>query len=74
MAVKITVELQPFTLPNFVREKESPRPRQDEFRESRCHALHDLDTSVLANLCDEFRAGIFAKAMKKDPAQPKDGE
>jgi hypothetical protein len=31
--------------------------------------LHELDQATLSQMCDEFRAGVFAKAMKKDPAQ-----
>jgi hypothetical protein len=69
MSVTLSVELQPFTVPNFVREKTRPRPRQDGFHETPCHALHELDQATLSQMCDEFRAGVFAKAMKKDPAQ-----
>lgn len=69
MPVTLSVELQPFTVPNFVREKRAPRPRQEGFSETPCHALHELDQATLSQLCDEFRAGVFANAGKKDPAQ-----
>ncbi len=65
-----TSELQPFTVPNYVIVKMPPRPRQDGFVESPKYALAELTPDVLAVLCDEFRAAVFAKAGRRDPVSP----
>jgi hypothetical protein len=62
------IELNPWTTPNFVTAKMPPRPRQEGFREGPKWALAEVDASDLAQLCDQFRAEIFRKAGKSDPA------
>lgn len=65
------VELFGFTVPNFVIQKMPPRPRQDGygFAENPKFALKEIPAEDLAALCDDFRASVFAKAGKSDPAQ-----
>jgi len=35
--------------------------------------VRDVDPETLASQCDKFRAAIFKKAGKEDPALPKEG-
>lgn len=67
--MKIQIELQPLIIPNYVLEKPRPGKRQDGIQRTRQHAIEDLDVETLAQLCDAFRAGIFAKAKKPDPGK-----
>lgn len=67
MVAVLKVELVPFSTPNFVLEKTAPRPRDEGFKEPRSHALHEVDSDTLSIMCDDFRAEVFRKAMKKDP-------
>ena len=69
MKAKIEVELQPFTIPNFVLTVKEPRPKQDCIQEIPKYALSELDTYTLDRLCDEFRDAVFAKAGKQQPPQ-----
>lgn len=66
--IKTSIELQPFSTPNFV----SIKPfhvgqKQDGFAESPKYPLSDLDPETLSDLCDQFRKDIFSKAQKIDP-------
>ena len=59
----IAVELQPFSVPNFV--LATPKRignRQDGFHEAQKYALSELDEKTLGELCDKFRADVFSKA------------
>lgn len=64
----IETKLRPFTVPNFAIAEPSLGRRQDGVKESPSFALHELSPETLAEMCDEFRVAVFAKAMKKDPA------
>lgn len=72
--MKMQIELLPMRVPNFVIQKMPPRPRQEGMVESPKFALAELDADTLAGLCDEFRAEVFAKAGKVDPANVKGGK
>jgi hypothetical protein len=63
------VELQPFTVPNYVRQSMPPVKRQDGWHEAPIHPLGDLDAETLAQLCDDFRRAVFEKAGKADPSR-----
>ena len=63
----IETKLKPFTVPNFVLTEGKVRPRQDGMHPVPSFALHELEPETLASMCNEFRAAVFAKAMKKDP-------
>jgi len=67
--MKINVELIPMKVPNYVIQKMPPRPRQEGININGAPKYHlsDLDENVLSQLCDEFRADVFAKAGKQDP-------
>jgi hypothetical protein len=62
------VELNPWMVPNFVTAKMPPRPRQEGYQEAPAWALKDVDADTLATQCDQFRAEVFRKAGKPDPA------
>jgi hypothetical protein len=68
MILRKSVELRPFTVPNYVLQVEPPRQRQDGFREAPKYALADLDVETLDQLCWEFRRAVFEKAGKPDPS------
>lgn len=63
------VELRPFMVPNFVIQVTPAAPRQQGLREAPCYSLDEVDADTLARMCDEFRAAVFAKAGKADPAK-----
>ena len=62
------VELNPWMVPNFVTAKMPPRIKQEGFQEGPKWHVSDVDAATLAELCDKFRAEIFRKAGKHDPA------
>lgn len=65
--VMITVEVQPFAVPNFVRLVASARKREDGFPESAPIPLGDIKTEVLDAMCAEFRRTVFTKAGRPLP-------
>ncbi len=79
--MKIQIELQPFTVPNFVLEVMKPGLRQDGLQAVRSHPLSDLSDEALTQLCDDFRREVFrkvgrggAKIVETEPRHsPNDG-
>lgn len=65
--IKMSVELRPFLVPQFVTWPSPMRPRQDGITPPISIPLRDLDADTLSALCDEFRAGVFKMAGKDDP-------
>ncbi len=65
----IIKKLRPFTIPNYVIEEMEPRPRQEGMVEAPKHLLAELTPEILAELCDEFRAAVFAKSGMRDPKE-----
>jgi len=68
LIVEVRLKLQPMSVPNFVIAMMPPRERQEGMVESPKFHLRELEPEVLAELCDEFRRNVFAKAEKKDPS------
>jgi len=68
--IRMTIELQPFTTPNFVIGKMPPRPGQDGLQDPPKWALSEVDATTLSVMCHAFRAEVFKKAGKKDPMPP----
>lgn len=62
--MKHTIELEPFSLPNFVRPTAPIGKRQDGWKETPAIPLSDLSVETLEELCAEFRIGVFKKAGK----------
>jgi len=67
MKASIEVELQAFTVPNYVLTVQPPRLRQEGMVETPKLSLSDLDSSTLDRLCKEFRTAVFEKAGKQQP-------
>lgn len=65
--VHMKIELQPFTVPNYVIGKMPARPRQDGIVEAPKWELMDVDAETLSDLCDDFRREVFKKAQRPDP-------
>lgn len=65
MKATIELELEPFTIPNFVRPTENP----DVNRDSLAIPLSALDSETLDRLCRDFRNAVFMKAGKEQPPQ-----
>lgn len=61
----MTIKPRPFLVPNFVFEDHDGTLRGAI--QARSFPLRDLDPDELAELCRQFRAGVFAKAGKVDP-------
>jgi len=66
--MQLKIKLKPWTTPNFVVANLPPVRRQDGFNESQGFPLQDVEAETLSELCDVFRAEIFRKAGKEDPA------
>ena len=67
--MKVELKLKPFQTPNFVSVDMPPRSRAEGFTPLPSLALHELSPETLAEMCDEFRKEVFAKAMANDPAK-----
>lgn len=65
MKVKIEIDLQPFSVPNFVLTVPKRGRHEDELPK---YALADLDSDTLFDLCAEFVSDIYKKADKRQPA------
>lgn len=63
------IELVPWQTPNFVTMKVPPRPREEGFQQAPTFPLSEVDAETLAQMCDDFRASVFEKAGKVDPAK-----
>jgi hypothetical protein len=65
------IELNPWQVPNYVIGKMHSTRRQDGFNPDAAPkwALADVDAETLAAQCDQFRAEVFRKAGKADPAK-----
>ena len=66
----MNIKLQPWITPNFAIGVMPARPRQEGFNPDAAPkwALKEVEAETLAKMCDEFRADIFRKAGKPDPA------
>lgn len=69
MKAVIEIELQPFTVPNFVLPVEKVGKREDGFKESRSFPLSEIDAITLSAMCYEFRREVFRKAGKDQPIE-----
>jgi len=58
------IELQPFSVPNYVIAVMPPRPRQEGIIEPPKFHLSELSTETLELLCKDFRDAVMAKAAK----------
>lgn len=67
--MKMIVEIQPFTTPRYVFQKMPPNSRLEGLNEVPKYYISDIDPQILSDLCDQFRADIFEKANKPDPAK-----
>ena len=65
----MNITLLPWQTPNYVIGQMPSRPRQDGIHESPKWHVSEVDAEDLARLCDAFRAEIFRKAGKPDPAK-----
>ena len=67
MKATLTIDLRPFTVPNFAIILPSSRTPAGE--EERSIPLAALDADTLDKLCDEFRRNVFDKAGKTQPVK-----
>lgn len=69
MKATIEIELQPFTVPNFVRPTARQMAGDEQVKEiaQESFPLSALDPVTLDKMCDEFRDGVFKKAGKNPP-------
>ena len=64
----MNIELIPIRIPDYIIQKTPPKPRSEGLTESPKYHLSEVDEQTLSQLCDDFRAGVFAKAGKVDPS------
>lgn len=63
--IVIQRKLQPFSVPNYAIEEARVGKREDGLVETPKHHLSELDEDVLSQLCDQFRADVFARARER---------
>jgi hypothetical protein len=61
------VELEPIRTPNFVVVKVPHGPSEEGAGPQPTIPVKQLDAAAISDLCDEFRAAMFAKAGVRDP-------
>lgn len=66
MKATFELEIEPFSTPNFVRQKLDRSTRRDGL-EGLTVPLRDLDSATLARLCRDFENEVFRKAGKSPP-------
>lgn len=66
--MKHEIELQPFSVPNYVIQKMPVRPRQEGYKEAPKYHLSELDPETLTELCTQFIVAVREKAGQPDPA------
>ena len=66
--MKHTIELHPFSVPNFVRQIVAPGKREDGWREAPAIPLYELSEETLEALCADFRRAVFEKAGRTTPS------
>ena len=57
MKIKVSVDIKPFSIPNFVVSKEDADGLAKE-----SFPLNCLDRETIEKLCSDFRDGVFKKA------------
>lgn len=65
--MKHTIELHPFTVPNFARQVQPVGRREDGWKETPAIPLAELSAETLEAMCAEFRRAVFEKAGKMPP-------
>lgn len=66
---KIILDLEPWTIPNYVRTVPKPGLRQDGFTvatDKNTISLEDCTWNTLNAMCNEFRANVFKRAKIED--------
>lgn len=69
----LAMKMRPWMVPSFAAVETPPRSREEGFHAAPVIPLSELDAATLAAMCDEFRATVFQKAGKADPAAPSGG-
>lgn len=67
ITMEIKLKLRPFQVANYVSVESLPGLKQDGIVEAPTFHVRDLDVDALSELCDRFRADVFANAGKADP-------
>jgi len=62
MKATINIELNDFTVPNYVSTKQTVGRKDDGWNPSEGIPLSELDRETLTKLCDNFVAAVFKKA------------
>ena len=67
----MNIEVQPWSVPNYVIGKMPARPAQGDFNPDAGPkwALAEVDAETLATMCEDFRKEVFRKAGKADPGE-----
>ena len=68
MEVSIQIHIQSFPVPEYVKLDRGADITQPIVLDGDRVSLTQLDEKVLSDLCNEFRANVFARAGKVDPA------
>lgn len=58
------IELQPVTVPNFVRPSSKMGTRQDDFTVLPAIPVSELSVGTLEAICEDFKTRLFEKAGK----------
>lgn len=64
-SIKHSVEINNFSVPNYVTVKAKPKSRQDGWHQPQSILLSELDDETLYELCKKFTEDVFSKAGKE---------
>lgn len=67
MILKMEMDIQPFSIPQYVFAKSKPGLKQDGFQENPKQALKELISDILDKLCIKFCKDVFKQAEICDP-------
>jgi hypothetical protein len=68
MGANMQIKFKPWITPNFAHVEGPLGRRQEGVSFDRGFALSEIPVEDLAELCDQFRADVFRKAGRPDPA------
>ena len=68
MRTQISLNLQPFSVPDCIHDAAPPARRQDDYHEpqlkGRAFRLSELDENTLLRMCEDFKREVFRRAGK----------
>jgi hypothetical protein len=67
MEITIKLKITPWAIPGSIYFEQTTGVKQDGMNITKGIPLHEVESNILSELCDRFRADIFEAARKDDP-------